>query len=1190
MDKLKRDRIKPTRLDCRQEIQDFNRTPVFIGGDVNALYPSMNQVASAELAFEAVLRSDVEYTGIDYRFLLVYLTLVLGETELKKMGLAHVIPWKKEKDESNSLMVKKNRDMNGWIFNLEQLSERDKRYLVASMIKTAVITMSRTTCYSFGGSLYLQCAGAGIGLRGSACLAKICMGIWDQAWAEIMLSWGIKCKIYMRYIDDIRIYAYPIKPGWSWSVTGWTFDPNHSETECDIRNTCDEFCKTFNSIMDFLDFTAENECDFETGYLPTLDTQTKVLHNGIVRYKFFSKPMKNNLVIENGSALPRNIVFGSLRQEIVRRLQNTSSEAEHETKLQVIEDMIQLMVNSKHSFSFIKSVVLQGITKFKYMEWRASLPEQHPRFMPLHRTYSFRRNERILTKFVEKMTWFKVEKMTDPYKNSWRRRVKFKWTRVADRIKKIQSTKQMRRNRAKGLETVLSKKSHNDRVGKESEKVTCSNNGVGEESEKVACSNDRVGKDLEFDGVSRLDKPVHDRTRRANVTTTLFVPSSFRSLLFKLINERERLLSKNIDWSVKILEQAGTPLLTKFIYKFPIEAGCPKGEMCCLCSNDTVKCSVKGGVYRAHCVDCQMLITGDKGFVEKMNIPTYIGETSRPARERIYEHIKNLRGWSPDSIIIQHWMENHGTEVVCPRFKFDLLGAYSDPLRRQLTEAIYISEQGTLNNKHEFGVNELYQLQCTESSRDQEAQINLELERRKFSRAKLQNFIDVMSSACNDKNIGNINNSRLRKRPFGNDKTSLKRIRIMDTSTPKHFGDYRNNELIPDTISPTSPITGNTTQGTENDHSDMADNNRNARNATNLSGNIDGTRLTPIKPISESAEDKKLAGGAQDLSNANKRSSSLPNLSWENIDNCMFNKYPTRNKEFIVRSRAHSVGSVDGVDYGAWRSSDFSTESNKVNEVLEPELDKVDAPTEHSLTESEKVKVHNSVVGDGNDSVVRIGISDGSPVLRRAKRILSTSPSTPIGLQRKFQTSEMQRELKVVTFGEDVEMLDLQHEVGPSVIDNNPFKETPDMKIDLRKTDNNRKFIKGLRRRHGSLSSTMPPTPGFTGLKAPGHNVKSPEQDETKQQLESKEQSTKDGNFQAKGKNTNITIKGLSVKKLRHRNKKKTGDYKATRKKGRSQTEHDQRLILEYYTRTPKNTKNNIAVAGSSTDGGSQGQ
>ena len=48
--------------------------------------------------------------------------------------------------------------------------------------------------------------------------------------------------------------------------------------------------------------------------------------------------MKNNLVIENGSALPRNIIFGSLRQEIIRRLQNTSKDVGQETRIQLVED------------------------------------------------------------------------------------------------------------------------------------------------------------------------------------------------------------------------------------------------------------------------------------------------------------------------------------------------------------------------------------------------------------------------------------------------------------------------------------------------------------------------------------------------------------------------------------------------------------------------------------------------------------------------------------------------------------------------------------------------------------------------------------------------------------------------------------------------------------------------------------
>ena len=68
------------------------------------------------------------------------------------------------------------------------MSERDKRYMVAAMIKMAVIVMGKTTCYSLGGLSYLQITtGDGIGIRGSASLDKVKMGIWDKAWAGEML-------------------------------------------------------------------------------------------------------------------------------------------------------------------------------------------------------------------------------------------------------------------------------------------------------------------------------------------------------------------------------------------------------------------------------------------------------------------------------------------------------------------------------------------------------------------------------------------------------------------------------------------------------------------------------------------------------------------------------------------------------------------------------------------------------------------------------------------------------------------------------------------------------------------------------------------------------------------------------------------------------------------------------------------
>ena len=109
---------------------------------------------------------------------------------------------------------------------------------------------------------------------------------------------------------------------------------------------------------------------------------------------------------------------------------------DQEQKIQLVEDMIQLMINSNHKFSFIKSVVLQGITKYSYMVYRATLSEDHPKFMPLHRPVDHRRNERLLIKYVDKMLWFQSERLGDPYKKNWRHRMKFRWSKRNNILKR----------------------------------------------------------------------------------------------------------------------------------------------------------------------------------------------------------------------------------------------------------------------------------------------------------------------------------------------------------------------------------------------------------------------------------------------------------------------------------------------------------------------------------------------------------------------------------------------------------------------------------------------------------------------------------------------------------------------------------------------------------------------------------
>ena len=243
--------------------------------------------------------------------------------------------------------------------------------------------MMRTTCYSFGGEIFLQEEGAGIGLRGSAALAKIVMAIWDQRWAYVMRMWQLTCHLFIRYVDDIRIYTHLLKPGWYWTRCGWRFN-SEPDTRDPVTRTLQELNKSFDCIVSFLNFTTEWEGDFESGFLPTLDMETKVNVNGRITYRFFRKPTCNNLVVQNGTCLPKNTVFSALRQEVIRRLLNTSGDVEDEQVVQMIEDFIQLMRNSQHQFSFIKAVVMQGLTKFQHMKWRSNLSRENPKYTPLH--------------------------------------------------------------------------------------------------------------------------------------------------------------------------------------------------------------------------------------------------------------------------------------------------------------------------------------------------------------------------------------------------------------------------------------------------------------------------------------------------------------------------------------------------------------------------------------------------------------------------------------------------------------------------------------------------------------------------------------------------------------------------------------------------------------------------------------
>ena len=259
-------------------IQDYSSQPVFIGGDAVALYPSMDILGTTEMIARVVMESNIKFENLNYQYMLVYLYLVLGEEVFRENGISGLVPsrskWKDSK--AKSLSSKINRDMRNWRTKCEDISDQDKKLLVALLLKVSILAIMDSTCYSFGGRIYKQLWGAGIGLRASACMAKLIMGLIDKFWLKTQTTWDINIYLYFRYIDDLRVFLHPISPGWSWGQDGWVYDEHVTDTRSPIQRTKEEIMKSLNAMTDFIQFTTEGEEDFISGFLPTLDFQTKV--------------------------------------------------------------------------------------------------------------------------------------------------------------------------------------------------------------------------------------------------------------------------------------------------------------------------------------------------------------------------------------------------------------------------------------------------------------------------------------------------------------------------------------------------------------------------------------------------------------------------------------------------------------------------------------------------------------------------------------------------------------------------------------------------------------------------------------------------------------------------------------------------------------------------------------------------
>ena len=190
-------------------------------------------------------------------------------------------------------------------------------------------------------------------------------------------------------------------------------------------------------------------------------------------------------------------------------------------------------------------------------------------------------------------------------------------------------------------------------------------------------------------------------------------------------------------------------------------------------------------------------------------------------------------------------------------------------------------------------------------------------------------------------------------------------------------------------------------------------------------------------------------------------------------------------------------------------------------------------------------KVSNKQVENVNTPLDQVNL--GSPILRSTKRRLNISPNTPVGLVRKIhQEGDKQPVAAMITFGEDVEMEDLDYDSSER-----------DLNVNC-PTPNDRIIKMGLRRK-------LP--------KAVGDKL---EQDSSERILSSNVNPNREQGAisEPTGQNKVVNVKGKPVKLLSRRTKLAHKNYKSTKKKGSKAKDsvgidESQRLMDEFINKMP---------------------
>ena len=183
---------------------------VIIGADVVNHYPSLDKTLSARTAKQAMLETDVQFSGVNYREAARYCALEMSETEIRMSKLRRIIPTRRYSKGTRPSIIgplplgPSTDDDCQWVFPKRNITNEDKKLLLATVMEIAVRTVFETHVYQFAGKMYHQQQGGPIGLRATGAISRIVMADWDGRLLQQLLTAGLAVEEAARYVPQVQ--------------------------------------------------------------------------------------------------------------------------------------------------------------------------------------------------------------------------------------------------------------------------------------------------------------------------------------------------------------------------------------------------------------------------------------------------------------------------------------------------------------------------------------------------------------------------------------------------------------------------------------------------------------------------------------------------------------------------------------------------------------------------------------------------------------------------------------------------------------------------------------------------------------------------------------------------------------------------------------------------------------------------